>query len=48
MAFPLKSTIDDVITDHYGWWVTENAHKFLYRSFGSVAAVSLAFGILSI
>jgi hypothetical protein len=32
---------DEVIEDHYGWFVNQSTHKNLYRSFGAIAAVSL-------
>ena len=40
---PIKpDSKDEVIVDHYGWRWDEKRHQMLYRSFGSVSAVSFA------
>jgi hypothetical protein len=38
--FPVPMTTDEVIEDHYGWYLNQSTNKNLYRSFGAIAAVS--------
>ena len=40
-----KATKDEVIDDHYGFWVSSTVNKYMYQGFGAISAglCSLAF-----
>lgn len=45
--YPLPMTPDEVIEDHYGWKLSQGFNQWVYRGFGSIAAVSLGLVFLA-
>jgi hypothetical protein len=39
---------DEIIESYYGWRWNESTHKIIYRSFGSIAAVSFGVAFLAL
>ena len=45
--FPMASSPDQVIEDHYGWRVKQSTNKAAFQVFGALAAVSLGLAVIA-
>lgn len=46
-VFPLASTADELIEDHYGWKVNQSTHNSAFLGLGAVSAVSFGLALLA-